>query len=156
MARSRSIHCSVSMLSLPFFFLPDEIEEVSDLFCLNIFPCGFEERLFQTWSVVLDGSTATVADQNHDVAQNTTCPLFNQCGRSRTALTLSPGEMGVLAKWEKHFNRGEQVIQAGTRIFFWGGKNNSPPPCFLVFPPPTHLVGSATREWGFPARCRAP
>ena len=134
------------MLSLPFFSLPDEIEEVSDLFCLNIFPCGFEERLFQTWSVVLDGSTATVADQNHDVAQNTTCPLFNQCGRSRTALTLSPGEMGVLAKWEKHFNRGEQVIQAGTGILLELEKVIPAPFDFCVSLRPANGMGRGTDD----------
>src|SRR5258708_40273700 len=154
MARSRSIHCSVSMLSLPFFSLPDEIEEVSDLFCLNIFPCGFEERLFQTWSVVLDGSTATVADQNHDVAQNTTCTLFNQCGRSRTALTLSPGEMGVLAKWEKHFNRGEQVLQAGTGILLELEKVISAPFDFFDSPPPANGIGRCADAGNFTKHAR--
>src|SRR5260370_42601622 len=119
MARSRSIHCSVPILSLPFFSLTDEIEEVSDLFRLNIFPCGFQDRLLQTGSVVLDGGTATVADQNHDVSQNSSCPLFNQCGRPRYALKLSPGEEGVLAEREKNFNSGEQVIHAVSMQIIW-------------------------------------
>ena len=59
---------AVSIQALPLFSLTDEIQKVSDLFRLNIFPSGFQHGLFQTGTALLNSSTAGIANEDHDVA----------------------------------------------------------------------------------------
>ena len=68
--------------------------------------------------IPLNGPAAGIANEDHDVSQNTTGPLLNVCGWPRSPLDLTPGEMGVLTEREKQFNGGNEVIQAVASLLF--------------------------------------
>ena len=71
----------VSMQALPLFSLTDEAKKVGDLFRLNIFPSYFQHGLFQTGTALLNSSTASIANEDHDITQDTASPLLNEGSR---------------------------------------------------------------------------
>src|SRR5216110_971753 len=95
-------------------FLPrsvtNEVKKVGDLFRLDIFPCRFQDWLFQAGTPLLDSTTAGISNENHNVAKNAPRPQFNEPCRSGLAFTQACGEMGILAEWEKQLNGGKQAV----------------------------------------------
>src|SRR5260370_16575649 len=106
----------VSISDLPLFALTDETQKIGDLFRLNIFPGCFQHGLFQAGTALLNSSTARIANEDHDVAQNAAGPLLNERSCPRFSLNLAPGQMRVLAERQEQFDGSKQAIQSRSSI----------------------------------------
>src|SRR5260370_20753596 len=81
---------AVSIPGSPLFSLTDETQKIGDLFRLNIFPGCFQHGLFQTGTALLNSSTARIANEYHDVAQDTAGPLLNEISFPMSSSNLAP------------------------------------------------------------------
>src|SRR5437660_7579068 len=106
----KASNSAISIQDLPLLSLTNETEKVSDLFRLDIFPCSLKDIFLQGTIVPLNSSATGVTNEYHNVTQDATSPLLNECCGPLLPLNLTTAQFRVLPERKAPLNRSHGLI----------------------------------------------